>query len=699
MNSLSGKTSLFATGPLNRPLFSSIHRMRCTGAIFDITASCRRSDMLPPVARPARSALNFGDPCGRPAAHRQIADALAARRHRAPPALAPPGVKEPLRREPVAVGADSNRRGHDRAQARAQPPDLRRREHVGAAARIDAGLVEHLVGDPVPHARRERLVEQHRLDRRRALAEERRQAAEGRQLVERVEAEQADRRLGARVVAQPHAPEPARVAKRDFGAVVEHQVQFEESGRPDVRMRPAALGHEPAAALATDFDLAGHPEVEARPGTAVELEPQVLAVPVRRQHAASNQRPPHARRAHALEHDRVARDVGRDDSAPHRGAREQAAGGLDLGKLGHRAVVYDEPRARGGGDGRRARVVPFGPAQGWPRRPRRSDEFKEPSMARMTGGEAIVKALAREGVKVAFGLPGVQLYGIVTAFRDEPLRFITVRHEGASTYLADGYARAGGGIGVAVAVPGPGLLNASAGLNTAYSASSPVLLIAGQVPRNQIGKKIGVLHELDNQLDAIAGSTKWRQTIMQVADAPRIVHEAFGQLRSGRPRPVAIDMPWDTMEEEVDVTLPAAGPHPPRAAAPAGDIDRAAEALLRAQRVAIYAGGGVHLSGAHAALAAVAEHLQAGVVETAEGKGANSDASDLSLGAGLFPKSPLRRYLDAADVVLAVGSRCAAAMLQADQQVIQIDADPDEIGRNHKKTSGLVGDAKATLER
>ena len=155
-------------------------------------------------------------------------------------------------------------------------------------------------------------------------------------------------------------------------------------------------------------------------------------------------------------------------------------------------------------------------------------------MARMTGGEAIVKALAREGVKVAFGLPGVQLYGIVTAFRDEPMRFITVRHEGSSTYMADGYARAGGGVGVAVAVPGPGLLNASAGLNTAYSASSPVLLIAGQVPRHQIGKKIGVLHELDNQLDAIAGSTKWRQSIMQVADAPRIVREAFAQLRYSR---------------------------------------------------------------------------------------------------------------------------------------------------------------------
>src|SRR3989442_1376830 len=156
--------------------------------------------------------------------------------------------------------------------------------------------------------------------------------------------------------------------------------------------------------------------------------------------------------------------------------------------------------------------------------------------------------------------------------------------------MADGYARAGGGIGVAVAVPGPGLLNASAGLNTAYSASSPVLMISGQIPRNQIGKKIGVLHELDNQLDALAGSTKWRRSILEVADAPRIVHEAFGQLRSGRPRPVAIDMPWDTMEEEGDVTLVPGG-HPPRAASPAtrrphsrGCSSGCAEAARRARR-------------------------------------------------------------------------------------------------------------------
>jgi acetolactate synthase-1/2/3 large subunit len=320
-------------------------------------------------------------------------------------------------------------------------------------------------------------------------------------------------------------------------------------------------------------------------------------------------------------------------------------------------------------------------------------------MAQLTGGEALVKQLHREGIRVVFGLPGVQLYGIVAALRDEPgMRFITVRHEGASTYMADGYARAGGGIGVALVVPGPGLLNASAGLNTAYSASSPVLLIAGQVPRHQIGKRIGVLHELDDQLDALAGSTKWRASVLQVADAPRAVHEALGHLRSGRPRPVALEMPWDTMEEEMEAALVDAG-HSARAAASPADVERAAALLLAARRPLLYAGGGVHLSGAHEALAGVAEYLQAGVLTSAEGKGALSDTSDLSLGATIWSQSVAKKHLEAADAILVVGSRFALAAPKADQQVIQIDADPEEIGRNHRKTFPLVGDARATLER
>ena len=320
-------------------------------------------------------------------------------------------------------------------------------------------------------------------------------------------------------------------------------------------------------------------------------------------------------------------------------------------------------------------------------------------MQRMTGGQALVASLYREGVRVVFGLPGVQLYGATAALRDEPrIRVITTRHEQATTYMADGYARAGGGIGVALVVPGPGLLNASAGLSTAYSASSPVLVIAGQIPKAKIGQNIGLLHEVNDQLDAIAPVTKWRQRILEVADIPAAVREAMRQLRTGRPRPVVIDIPPETLEDEGEVTLldPAPVERPP---APSAEIERAAARLTAARPPVIVAGGGVNLAGAHEALHAVAEHLQAAVVMTAEGKGAISDASDLSLGAALWPGSPVRLHHDRADVVLAVGTRLATVPFQAAQEVIQIDVDPEEIGRNHRGTHGLIGDARATLEQ
>jgi acetolactate synthase-1/2/3 large subunit len=319
-------------------------------------------------------------------------------------------------------------------------------------------------------------------------------------------------------------------------------------------------------------------------------------------------------------------------------------------------------------------------------------------MTRMTGGEALVQSLYREGIRVVFGLPGVQLYGVMAALRDEPrIRFITTRHEQATSYMADGYARAGGDVGTGLVVPGPGLLNSTAGLSTAYSASSPVLMLSGQIPREQIGKNVGLLHEVNDQQDCIAPITKWRRRVLQVAEIPAAVREAFTQLRTGRPRPVELEMPPETMEEEGDADLlPAteAG----RAAAPAPDIARAVEILLAAKNPIMYAGGGANLSGAHEALRAVAEHLQAGVASSPEGKGAVSDLSDLSLGAAFWRDSPLRAAIHAADVALVIGSRLALVTFAPGQRIVQIDVDPEEIGRNHKNTVGLVGDARRTLE-
>src|SRR2546423_806948 len=317
-------------------------------------------------------------------------------------------------------------------------------------------------------------------------------------------------------------------------------------------------------------------------------------------------------------------------------------------------------------------------------------------MARMTGGEALARQLVREGVKIVFGLPGVQLYGALAGLRDERVRFITTRHEQAPTYMADGYARAGGGCGTTLVVPGPGLLNAAAGLCAAYAASSPVLMLCGQVPKRNIGRDVGVLHEVNDQMQAIAPVTKWRRRVLEVGDVPGAVRAAVRQLKTGRPRPVHLEFPPDVLEEEGEATLlPPA--ETDRAAAPEPTIARAVQMLLAAQRPVISGGGGAGRGEAHEALGAIAEHLRAGIAPTAEGKGVISDANDLSLGAGLWPKNPLRRWLDAADLILVVGSRLQVAGFQPTQQLIQIDVDPDEIGRSHGLTESLVGDARPPL--
>ena len=225
-------------------------------------------------------------------------------------------------------------------------------------------------------------------------------------------------------------------------------------------------------------------------------------------------------------------------------------------------------------------------------------------MPRMTGGQALARQLYREGVRVIFGLPGVQLYHLLDGLHEQSgIRFITTRHEQATTYMADGFSRAGGGIGTALVVPGPGLQNASAGIGTAYSASSPILVIAGQVEQDLIGVDRGVLHEINDQLDTIRPVIKWGRRILAAQDVPGSVREAFRQLQSGRPRPVEIEVPPDTLAEEAEVELlePVACRRP---AAAAAEIRRGAELLAGATNPAIWAGGGVHLADAHAEAAA-----------------------------------------------------------------------------------------------
>ena len=319
-------------------------------------------------------------------------------------------------------------------------------------------------------------------------------------------------------------------------------------------------------------------------------------------------------------------------------------------------------------------------------------------MARMTGGQALARSLYLEGVRVIFGLPGVQLYHALDGLQGEPgIRFITTRHEQATTYMADGFTRAGGGTGTAMMVPGPGLQNASAGIGTAFAASSPILVVSGQIERDLIGVDRGILHEVNDQLDTIRPVTKWAKRILDPAEIPDAVHEAFYHLKTGRPRPVEIEIPPETLADVADVELrePEEYPHP--AADPAA-VQEGARIMAEASNPLIWAGGGVISSGAEAALLQVAERLQAPVITSPEGKGAISDRHPLALGAHRLRNDPIAKEAPHFDAILAVGTRMANPAWLGGQRIVQVDIDQAELGRNYENTFGIQGDARQTLE-
>ena len=319
----------------------------------------------------------------------------------------------------------------------------------------------------------------------------------------------------------------------------------------------------------------------------------------------------------------------------------------------------------------------------------------------MTGGQALVAQLLAEGVDTIFGLPGVQLDGAFDALYDAQeqgrVRVIHTRHEQATAYMADGFARTTGKVGTCLVVPGPGLLNAAAGLSTAYACNSPVLCVTGQIQSDLIEFGRGLLHEIPNQLGMIRSVTKHAARATTPEEIPAVVREAFAQLWTGRTRPVEIEVPPDTLFAAAEVELlPPFGERE----RPAGDpdtIERAAKLLGGAKNPLIWSGGGVLNSGAWDELLNLAELLQAPVVMTNNGKGAVSDrhylAQSTIAGIELLPE---------ADVILTVGSRfvdpaTAKWQIGPGRTVVQLDVDPEEIGRNYPPAVAIVADAKAGL--
>ena len=317
-------------------------------------------------------------------------------------------------------------------------------------------------------------------------------------------------------------------------------------------------------------------------------------------------------------------------------------------------------------------------------------------MARMTTARAIVRSLVANGVDTVFGLPGVQLDALFNAMHDERdrIRVVHPRHEQAAAYMALGYAQASGKVGAYVVVPGPGILNTTAALATAWSVCAPVLAMTGQLPARAIGQGYGLLHEIPDQLAILRGLTKSAERIEHPTQAAALMHAAFHELRSGVPRPVAIESPMDVLGLEADIDGIEMVPGAALTAPDGGAIEDAAKLMAEAERPVIVVGGGaLH---ARDALREVAETLQAPVISHRTGRGILDDRHPLSVtqpaGAMVWKET---------DAVLAVGTRFRhyrAAWGAAGLATVRIDIDPTQMHRLSRPAVPIVADACLALE-
>ncbi len=321
-----------------------------------------------------------------------------------------------------------------------------------------------------------------------------------------------------------------------------------------------------------------------------------------------------------------------------------------------------------------------------------------------TGGQWAVDALAAEGVRHVFGIPGVHNLAIYDALPGQPgMAHILARHEQGAAFMADGYARAGGEPGVVAVTTGPGATNALTPLVESYASSVPVLVLMSDIPAALIGKNLGALHEVPNQIECFRPVTRWAEVVRDGAGIAVAVQGAFTRFRSVRPGPVALSIPTDRLMAKVSGVL-----HERRGARPRCDgagVERAAALLRGARRPLIITGGGVVAAGAAAELVALARRLSAPVVTTVNGRGAMPETDPLWLGV-LPNRLATQAALEAADVLLAVGCRFAHRStkglllnleLRPEQKLIHLDLDPEEIGRLFKAEVGIPGDARDGL--
>lgn len=322
-------------------------------------------------------------------------------------------------------------------------------------------------------------------------------------------------------------------------------------------------------------------------------------------------------------------------------------------------------------------------------------------MAKLTGGQALVHYLENEGVKIVFGMPGINVLHIYDALYDSSIRHVLVRHEQSAAFMAEAYARVTGNLGVCLTTAGPGLTNAVTGMATAYSNSVPVLVLAGEIPSTLIGKGKGVLHEID-QTSIAGAAAKQACCVLNAGDILPVIQEALEGLKSGRPRPFYVGLPEDILEATDDFPLHTGRTHVERTPTTDDRSVEAASSLLSQSRFpVILAGGGVARAEASFELVQIAEFLYAPVVTTVNGAGSVPSDHPLFLGQSRMTGA-VDEVFKRADVMLAVGTRFSSMSmknwtLKVPENLIHVDIDPEAIGKNYPAKVSIQGDAKSVL--
>jgi len=320
--------------------------------------------------------------------------------------------------------------------------------------------------------------------------------------------------------------------------------------------------------------------------------------------------------------------------------------------------------------------------------------------------DAAVAVLRKEGIDTAFGIPGAAINPLYSALRaDGGIRHILARHVEGASHMAEGYTRAKpGNIGVCIGTSGPAGTDMITGLYSASADSIPILCITGQAPRARLHKEDFQAVDIESIAKPV---TKWAVTVLEPALVPRVFQEAFHVMRSGRPGPVLIDLPFDVQMAEIEFDVDTYEPLPVyKPAATRKQIEKAIDMLCAAERPLIVAGGGIYNAAAEALLVEFAETVGVPVIPTLMGWGSIPD--DHPLMAGMCGLQTSHRYGNAtlleSDFVLGIGNRWAnrhtgsVETYTKGRTFVHVDIEPTQIGRVFAPDYGIVSDARAALE-